>query len=841
MVKKLDCASKIKAAKLAPDLDAEEINSIVDDMTAALDQRGLKPLKSILNERLADAELAAAVRRRTKAFDKLAQTRGIEEVLKQSPKSKDWARGVLSLMHGREGYQSKSAMGLAQSYHADFTRYNTRIEALGDEAMDVYWKGTRDLEIKEAMVALKTGESTGAMRRLDVQLAEILNEAQDNMLNNLQARGGWVNRRADYTLPQAYDMDRVAKMEFSEFANVLERNFDFQETFGMTRDAIYANPDLLAKYQGQMRQWKTDFASGTHFKAGGEGRISIEGGGGNIFKRVSEQRVIHYKGAKSQHAVMEAIGNPSLHEGMEFMALRRAREVGIASVFGPNYRANAEAMVGTLIKKAQADNNEAALKAFGGNFRNKFNDSMDGMDGTASIPGSAPISAFSGMMRGLQAWTKLGRAAISMGTDAPLVGSEMRAQGAGLLDGELNWIKEVAGVFKKQPERDDFFRSMGIMMDDVRIGLLDPMNPGDMAKGAASLPGKINRMTQSLTKTFGKFSGMTMMANAARRASAQGFVDVVGGWAGKGWDDLNPGFRGTMEIANIDKTDWDVMRTMVRSEEIEGRSFRAIEPNAMANIPDGTIDGLLSERGVTPSASSRTQARLELKDKLFAYYRDSTYSGSIEPKVELREWMRMGTRPGTAGGEAVRHVGLFKSFPIAVITQSFGRHIKMAGGAKAWKQWLPNTAQTMVSMTALGYATSALKDMSRNKTPRDPSEFTTWVDAFLSSGAAGIYADLMFTQGDRFGGNFLTALMGPTAGTINDTAELWRRFREGDDTASSMVRFLYNHTPANNLFYTRWATDHLFMNKVMDSINPGSVERSIQRVERDTGQTELFQ
>jgi hypothetical protein len=82
-------------------------------------------------------------------------------------------------------------------------------------------------------------------------------------------------------------------------------------------------------------------------------------------------------------------------------------------------------------------------------------------------------------------------------------------------------------------------------------------------------------------------------------------------------------------------------------------------------------------------------------------------------------------------------------------------------------------------------------------------------------------------------------MAGPTAGTVEDLADLWGRFRAGDDLAAQSFRTLINNTPYMNLFYVRPVLDYLILWSIQESLNPGSLKRLEKRIERENGQTFL--
>jgi len=79
-------------------------------------------------------------------------------------------------------------------------------------------------------------------------------------------------------------------------------------------------------------------------------------------------------------------------------------------------------------------------------------------------------------------------------------------------------------------------------------------------------------------------------------------------------------------------------------------------------------------------------------------------------------------------------------------------------------------------------------------------------------------------------------LAGPTFGQVDDLAELWTRFRTGEDFAGNAMRMVINNTPFINLFYTRQALDYLFLYELQELANPGYLRRMEGRIMRENDQ-----
>ncbi len=231
----------------------------------------------------------------------------------------------------------------------------------------------------------------------------------------------------------------------------------------------------------------------------------------------------------------------------------------------------------------------------------------------------------------------------------------------------------------------------------------------------------------------------------------------------------------------------------------------------------------------------------------------------LEPDARTRSIMNQGTQPGTMMGDLNRFLLQFKSFPAAFMQKTLGRELYGRGYAPtplgqsfrggrdlagvALKGLLgkgngemAGIAQLLLWSTAFGYLSMASKDVFKGREPRPADDPKTWIAAMVQGGGFGIYGDFMFGAANRFGNSAAETAAGPSFGTAFELINMWNRVREGDDAASSALRLAQNNTPFLNLFYSRIAMDHLFLYSVQEALNPGSLRRTEQRIQKENGQ-----
>lgn len=246
------------------------------------------------------------------------------------------------------------------------------------------------------------------------------------------------------------------------------------------------------------------------------------------------------------------------------------------------------------------------------------------------------------------------------------------------------------------------------------------------------------------------------------------------------------------------------------------------------------------EAGVEPQLQKmRENFRDWLETSIQTYFVDRADHTVATPSARERAMIHRGTRPGTIEGEALRLFWQFKSFPLTVMTKIYGRELR-GGQATTWQQKAWNVGTYMALATSMGYAAMCAKDLSKGRSPRDPTDPKTWLAALAQSGGAGIYGDFIFGQASRFGNAPLETLAGPAISTGADIITLFQKARDGDAGAADVLNLAIDNTPFLSLPFARTTANYLFLYEIQESITPGYIKRMEKRMRKEQNQTFLF-
>jgi hypothetical protein len=236
---------------------------------------------------------------------------------------------------------------------------------------------------------------------------------------------------------------------------------------------------------------------------------------------------------------------------------------------------------------------------------------------------------------------------------------------------------------------------------------------------------------------------------------------------------------------------------------------------------------------VTPGKRA-SDVRADLRQKIMAYTWDNGIHGVLEPTARVRATMTQGRAAGDFMGNAIRLIGQFKAFPVAMLQQTWGREL-YGGQGKMGK--LAGISELMISSMILGYVSMSLRDMASGRLPRDPSSSDTVAAAFLAGGGMSIYGDFLFGSFSRYGASAGDMLLGPTFGQMSGLMDLKSKWASGADGTAEAFKMLKQNIPGQNIWMTREILDFLVVHRIQEAISPGYLARMQSRLEQQNHQS----
>jgi len=574
----------------------------------------------------------------------------------------------------------------------------------------------------------------------------------------------------------------------------------------------------------------------------------------NMASGLSKHRVLHFRDADAFHAYHEKYGRGSLISSIDANVSLGARRLALMERLGPNPEAAFRALVERekdLVREASsrgeidpksAEKKQKRLNSAYNTSKNEpdgmLANRMKVLTGETMTPVDVGLAKAFSIARALQAMAKLGSAALSTMTDPATTMASQRAVGIGFFERYAHSFGDYFAGY--QGDKRELARELGLLVKQTWGYSVARFDPHD------TTPGRLSKMVNH----FHKWSLLDLASEQKKAGHAMLISRHVARSDKLAFDALSPELRGMLEYNGVDAKTWEVWRHMT-----EGRAGdKYFNPSLARNLTDAQMAHLLPEhlrgeappKGYTPEMLQAARARefTRLRQKIETHARgfiaDDSKFAMMEPDATATAIMTQGTRSGTWKGEILRSAMQFKSWPIMYIQR------QMLG--QRWQRFghggpdIPGMVEFTVNGLAFGYLAMTLKDMTRGRTPRDPSKPETWAAAALQMGAFGVYGDFVFGQVNSHGSTFAETAIGPLGGVMADLVNINLHATSGDvvKARDQSIRTGMSNIPWVNLFYTRAAFDWLIADRIKEEISPGYKRRMWRERERKFGQKPLW-
>jgi len=820
------CAAELR--KIAQDKDIavaqDEIDSILKIMQDKIDRRGGVYGDSELGELIQEAKdlaqrarIEAAIQKRNRLINARAYAT-VMTALRQEPNDPGKALSAILVGDARRSLYSVDAK--QRSVFLDHSGALVA-ELKRNDLLDIFRSNELDEKIYQEMFdGLGTSGSKEAQ-----QIAEAIKKVQKRLLDRKNRNGSNIGELENYVVRQHHDplliRGKGTEEDKQEWITFVSENMDIEKTLANKPDDMTEIEFLGSMYD--------NLVSGNHMKADGVGGVGGSQpefkGPMNLAKRLSAQRIIHFKDGKSALSYANKYSRMKLSETVYQGISHDAQAIGLLETFGTNPKAMFEKILSEVRPKGVAK----PIKE--GRLKNQFAE----LDGTTRALGATqPILntsvTYAGIAAGfrmVQSMAKLGFATISSFSDIATKASFINANTERNIFGSYaTALRDTFRLFNSEEQKElAYLLSVGVENElaDVhaRFGAND------------SGPGMISKAHQ----LYFKLNGMQWWNSTQKVGVARLLAADLANYSSKPYGKIPAETRRLLSLYNINEAEWSLFRGM-DMKAADGRKY--LVPDIADEIPVEKIDPLIAERTgqLDVTDKMRQQFRDDLRTKISAYYSDSADVAIPTPGARERAIMNQGLPRGTVAGEAIRMIMQLKGFPITYVTKGLGRQKAMSG--------YYGIAKMMVGTTMMGYLSVTLKDILKGKEPMEvfSDDYTLNKDllfkAFTQGGGAGIYGDFIFGEFNRYGQGPLETLAGPSFGTAADVLKIFGKFRSGDDAAAETVRLAMRNIPGANLFYAKLALDYLFMYELTEFANPGYFKRMERRMKKDTGQEFYF-
>lgn len=554
-------------------------------------------------------------------------------------------------------------------------------------------------------------------------------------------------------------------------------------------------------------------------------------GPGNLAKRLSQDRVLHFRDADSWLDYHQQFGRGTVAENIINNLDHSARATALMNHFGTNPRAEFDGDLRYFKEKLRNTDPDKVLRLQGA--EHGLSNTFGFLDGSANMPVNRLFAKIGSTARVVESMAKLGLVAFTHLSVGATKAAELRYQGANLFERYGNFITSL------KPGRSEVSDELLAGLEGMHRDLLSRFQIDD------GVPGTLSK----LANTFFHWSGLTYLFEHQRQGGEELMARMLGRQFDRPFDQLEPESARLLRLFGISDREWELLRQAPEHAEIDGRQFltpyaasRISEAAAIAHLfADGKIERRILPPG--PAEARKLDAwRRDLAIRLYAMFNDRSEYMVVTPDIQTRAAWLGESRPGTAWGEFRRFAAQFKTWPTALIQQAIGREIY---GGQTRAAMVGGILQMSLAATVLGWAIMTMKDLVKGRNPRDPGSGKTWAAAMMQGGGAGILGDFLFGEYSRFGQPFTDTLAGPVMGQgLSTVIDIWNRLKAGieepdkkHDIAPELFRSLLDNAPFVNILGLRTALNYMFLWQVQEALNPGSVRRMERTIAQQQHQT----
>ena len=237
--------------------------------------------------------------------------------------------------------------------------------------------------------------------------------------------------------------------------------------------------------------------------------------------------------------------------------------------------------------------------------------------------------------------------------------------------------------------------------------------------------------------------------------------------------------------------------------------------------------------------------RDEIASQFQAHLLDEQGMAVIEAGLRERTMLQIGQK-GTIGGEIWRSMTQFKSFPTAFLMRHGSRAMSLDKGTSKAAYLVSLFAMT----TALGALVVQLKELASGNDPQimydedDPQKaINFFTRSAVQGGGLSFIGDILVAGQDATGRGLDSFMVGPFGNDVKTVAGLtvgnFTQYYQDKDTnaANEAFKALKNKIPAQNLWYTKAATNRMIFDEMQDMVAPGYREKLMRKAEKKHDRT----
>lgn len=711
-------------------------------------------------------------------------------------------------MSGIQSIDSK-ARAIASVYRGELVDFYTNIKG----GLGVF----TDKELVQKIVRERFGDNTGDP--LAKKISDKMGEVFEGMRERFNRAGGDIGKLDDWGLPQTHSLEKIVLAGKQAWVQKAESLIDTSKY--VHEDGTYYSQQEIR----ELLEYSFDTLSSNGANKTEIGRQSF-GGNSKVTSRHSESRVLHFKDAESWMEYQSEFG------GMPFVDLVEAHINGLSKDIAmvENLGSSPRNSMRILMDAAEQKDWQKGIDANDtGKSRKRAQTMFDEFSGQ-NTPQSEVLANMGLAYRSMNVASMLGGTTISSVTDQAMIAKTASIHGIAYRKtfGEL-----ISQLNPKNKEDRQLAHSLGLATEEM-LGSIARWSDD----GLTSVHGKsqkLARVSSGIASQVMRISGL----NALTAASKVGFTKMLMHKYGtltrsKAWADLDAMDRELIEKTGLNERAWEVMR--LADPVVDRKGNQLMSARSIYEIPDSDLTRFGDPQKVRDEVATQFQAHLL----------DEQGMAVVEAGLRERTWMAPGTRKGTAMGEIIKSMLQFKSFSASFLMRHGSRTMAQQGVKGKAAYAIPLVAMT----TILGGLVVQLKELANGNDPLtmwdsdDPDKTIDFMKrSFVAGGGLPVLGDILVAGMDTSGrdtGDFIAGPFGSDFKTILSlTVGNATQAANGIDTnaGNEAFKFLKGKIPAQNLFYTKAATNRMIFDNFQDMIAPGYREKLLRKAEREHDRT----
>lgn len=715
-------------------------------------------------------------------------------------------------MSGVQSIDSK-ARGIAAIYRGELVDFYTNIKG----GIGVF----TDKEMVTNIVRERFNDNTGDP--VAKKISDKMGEVFEGMRERFNRSGGDIGKLDDWGLPQTHDLAKIVKAGKDAWVKKAEQLINTEK---------YVNDDGSYYSQQQIRELlehSYDTLSSNGANKTEVGRQSTAGVSSKVTSRHSESRVLHFKDADAWLEYQAEFG------GMPFVDLVEAHINGLSKDIAlvENLGSNPKNAMRILMDAAeQKDWLKGVDASTTGKTRKRAQTMFDEFMG-ANTPESEVFANLGLAYRSMNVASMLGGTTLSSFTDQAMIAKTASIHGIayrktfGELIGQLN---------PKNKEDRELAHSLGLATEEMLGSIARWSDDGLTSVSGKSQ--KLARVSSAVASQVMRVSGL----NALTAASKVGFTKMLMEKYGrlsrsKAWSELGELDRELMEKTGLSERVWEVMR--LADPVVDRKDNQLMSARSIYEIPDEKLLAFGDPQRVRDEVASSFQAHLL----------DEQGMAVVEAGLRERTFMSAGQKKGTVTGEIFKSMLQFKSFPAAFLM----RHGSRAMSQPTKMSKAGYGASIFAMTTLLGALVVQLKELANGNDPQtmwdsdDPQKTMNFLTrSAVQGGGLSILGDILVAGTDTSGRGTSDFMVGPfgsdAKAVLGLTVGNFTQYYEGKDTnaANEAFKLFKNKIPAQNLWYTKAATNRMIFDEMQDIIAPGYREKLLRKAERDQDRTRFW-